>query len=78
MLSWRCRGRMVARQLDKTHVAIRSSFDARDLLLTTFPGTFTVPSRLTKHRTVVADLARGDRDAIEEALIAAWHLQSTG
>lgn len=77
LLSWRYHGRLVARQLDDTHVVIRSSFDARDVLLRSFPETFTVPARFTKHMMVMADVQRGDRDAIEEALIAAWKLQTT-
>jgi hypothetical protein len=34
-----------------------------------------VPTRYTKHMVVVADLARGDDGAIEDALEAAWELQ---
>lgn len=78
LLCWRYHGRLVARQLDDTHVVIRSSFDARDVMLRSFPETFTVPARFTRHMMIVADLQRGDRDAIEEALISAWRLQATG
>ena len=64
--------RQTARQLDDTHVVIRSSFDARDAMLRSFPETFTVPVRFTRHMMVVADLQHGDRDAIEEAFVSAW------
>jgi hypothetical protein len=40
-----------------------------------FPATFSVPTRYLKHMMVVADLARGDAGAIEDALEAAWQLQ---
>jgi hypothetical protein len=76
LLNWRYQGRLVARQLDDSHVVIRASFDFRDFLLHSFPGTFSVPARFTKHMMIVADLANGDPDAIEEALIGAWKLQS--
>jgi len=77
LLTWRYHGRLVARQVDDTHVVIRSSFDARDGLLRTFPETFTVPARFTKHMMIVADMQHGDGDAIEEAITAAWSLQVT-
>jgi hypothetical protein len=76
MLTWRCRGRLVARQLDQTRVVIRSSFDARDLLVRSFPGTFSVPTRFAKHMMIAADLQLGDDDAIEEAIVTAWRMQS--
>jgi hypothetical protein len=72
LLCWRYHGRLVARQLDDTHVVIRSSFDARDAMLRSFPETFTVSVRFTRHLMVVADLQHGDRDAIEEAFVSAW------
>ncbi|HEY3735155.1 MAG TPA: hypothetical protein VGL63_14685 [Streptosporangiaceae bacterium] len=75
LAQWRYHGRLVARQLDDTHVVIRADFDYRDSLLRQFPGTFSVPSRFVKHMMVVADLAEGDADAIEDALEAAWQLQ---
>ena len=31
LLDWRYRGRLVARQLDRSHIVIRSSLDTRDL-----------------------------------------------
>jgi hypothetical protein len=40
-----------------------------------FPGTFRVPARYARHMMVVADLARGEAGAIEDALEAAWQLQ---
>jgi hypothetical protein len=76
LLDWRYRGRLVARELDDTHVVIRATFDFRDLLLHSFPETFTVPDRFVKHMMIVADLEHGNPDAIEDAVIAAWELQS--
>ena len=70
------RGHLVDRQLDRTHVVIRCSFDVRGLLLDQFPDTFSVPARFTKHMMIVADLAGGDAGAIEDALVGAWRLQS--
>jgi hypothetical protein len=75
LAQWRYHGRLVARQLDDTHVVIRADFDYRDSLLRQFPETFSVPPRYSKHMMVVADLARGDAGAIEDALEAAWQLQ---
>jgi hypothetical protein len=72
---WRYHGRLVARQLDDSHLAIRADFEYRDSLLRQFPETFSVPSRYIKHMMVVADLARGDPGAIEDALESAWQLQ---
>jgi len=76
LLDWRYRGRLVARQLDGTHIVIRASFDFRDFLLRSFPETFFVPPRFAKHMMVVADLENGNGDAVEDAVIAAWELQS--
>jgi hypothetical protein len=75
-LSCRYRGRLVARQLDAGHVVIRCSFDLRGLLLDQFPGTFSVPDRFRRHMMIVADIAGGDPGAIEDALVAAWRMQS--
>ncbi len=75
LAQWRYHGRLVARQLDDTHLVIRSDFDYRDSLMRQFPGTFSVPPRYSKHMMVVADLASGDAGAIEDALEAAWQLQ---
>ena len=76
LLDWRYHGRLVARQLDETHVVIRASFEFRDFLLRSFPETFSVPDRFAKHMMVVADLEHGNADAIEDAVIGAWELQS--
>jgi hypothetical protein len=76
MLDWRFRGRLVARQLDDTHIVIRASFDFKDFLLHAFPRTFSAPGRFAKHMMIVADMENGNPDAIEDALIAAWELQS--
>ncbi len=75
LTEWRYHGRLVARQLDDAHVVIRADFDYRDWILHTFPETFSVPTRYIKHMMVVADLARGDVAAIEDAIEAAWQLQ---
>ena len=75
LAEWRYHGRLVARQLDDAHLVIRADFDYRDSMLRQFPGTFSVPARYIKHMMVVADLARGDAGAIEDALEAAWELQ---
>ena len=76
LLEWRYHGRLVARQLDERQVVIRASFDVRDFLLQSFPETFSVPKRFAKHMMIVADLRNGNADAIEDAVIAAWELQS--
>jgi len=76
LLDWRYRGRLVARQLDDTHVVIRASFDFRDFLLYSFPETFSVPGRFARHMMIVADLEHGNADAVEDAVIGAWELQS--
>jgi hypothetical protein len=76
LLDWRYHGRLVARQLDDDHVVIRASFEFRDLLLHLFPETFSVPARFAKHMMIVANLEHGNPDAIEDAAIAAWELQS--
>ena len=75
LAEWRYHGRLVARQHDDTHVVIRADFDYRDSILRQFPETFTVPARYIKHMMIVADLAKGDPGAIEDALEAAWQLQ---
>jgi hypothetical protein len=75
LAEWRYHGRLVARQLDDTHVVIRADFDYRDSVQRQFPGTFSVPARYAKHMMVVADLGSGDAGAIEDAVEAAWLLQ---
>jgi hypothetical protein len=75
LAEWRYHGRLVARQLDETHLVIRADFEYRDSMLRSFPATFSVPTRYIKHMMVVADLAQGDPGAIEDALEAAWRLQ---
>lgn len=76
LLGWRYHGRLVARQLDDRDVVIRAAFDFRDFLLHSFPETFSVPERFAKHMMIVADLEHGNADAIEDAVIGAWELQS--
>ncbi len=75
LAQWRYHGRLVARQLDDAHVVIRADFDYRASVLRQFPETFCVPTRYSKHMMIVADLAKGDPGAIEDALEAAWQLQ---
>ncbi|HEU5214404.1 MAG TPA: hypothetical protein VFU30_02555 [Gaiellaceae bacterium] len=57
-------------------MVIRATFEFRDFLLRSFPETFSVPDRFAKHMMIVADLEHGNPDAIEDAVIAAWELQS--
>jgi hypothetical protein len=76
LYEWRYQGRVVARQLDQTHVVIRASFDSKDFLLRSFPETFSVPNRYRKHMMIVADLEAGNADAVEDAIVGAWELQS--
>jgi hypothetical protein len=78
LAEWRYHGRLVARQLDDTHVVIRADFDYRDSMLRQFPSIFSAPGRYAKHMMVVADLASGDAGAIEDAFEAAWVLQRGG
>jgi hypothetical protein len=76
LLDWRYHGRLVVRQIDDAHVVIRATFDFRDFLLHSFPETFSVPDRFARHMMIVADLENGNGDAIEDAVIGAWELQS--
>ncbi|WP_377643507.1 hypothetical protein [Oryzobacter terrae] len=73
---WQRKGRLVARELDATHVVIRVAFDVRGRLLEDHPRVFSVPRRFEKHMMVVADLGAGDDGAVEDALEAAWRLQA--
>jgi hypothetical protein len=57
-------------------VVIRATFEFRAFLLRSFPETFSVPDRFAKHMMIVADLEHGNPDAIEDAVIGAWELQS--
>ncbi len=72
---WRYDGRLVARQLDDSHVVLRADLDYRDQIVTQFPATFSIPPRFATHMMFVSDLANGDAGAIEDALEAAWRLQ---
>jgi hypothetical protein len=47
-------------------------FEFRDLLLHSFPETFSVPKRFAKHMMVVADIEEGNADAVDGAMIGAW------
>ena len=35
-----------------------------------------MPKRFAKHMMIVADLENGNEDVVEDAVIAAWELQS--
>jgi hypothetical protein len=72
---WRYHGRLIARQLDSDHLVIRVDFDFRRSLMQTDADTFSVPNRYVKHMMVVADVVRGDIDAIVDAIENAWQLQ---
>jgi hypothetical protein len=76
LIHWRYHGRLVARQIDEGHIVIRASFDSRDFMLQSFPETFSVPTRFAKHMMIVADLRQGNAQAIEDAVIGAWEMQS--
>ena len=76
LAQWRYKGRLVVRQLDATHVVIRTDFAPRHRLLSRYPGTFHVPAKYERHMMVVADLEAGDGGGIEDALMAAWALQA--
>ena len=65
---WQCQGRLVAREMDATHVAVRVPFDVRDTLLHQHPDVFSVPPRFAKHMMVVADLDAGDDGAVGYAV----------
>ena len=73
---WQFRGRLVARELDATHVAVRVPFEVRDALLHQHPDVFSVAPRFAGHMIVVADLGAGDDGAVEDAVTSAWRLQS--
>jgi hypothetical protein len=75
---WQYAGRLIAREVDATHVVVRVPFDVRDALLHQHPGVFSVPTRFAKHMMVVADLAAGDDAAVEDAVESAWRLQAHG
>lgn len=72
---WVCQGRLIARELDATHVVVRVPFDARDALIHQHPAVFSVPTRFSKHMMVVADLDAGDQGAVEDAVESAWRGQ---
>lgn len=74
---WTYQGRLVARELDPTHVVVRTPFGVRASLLDRFPESFSVPTRFRKHMKVVVDLDGASEDAIQEALVSAWDLQAS-
>jgi hypothetical protein len=75
---WQYEGRLIARELDATRVAVRVPFDVRDVLLHQHPNVFSVPTRFAKHMMVVADLDAGNDGAVEDAVESAWRLQTQG
>ena len=72
---WQYKGRLVARELDATHVAVRVPFDVRDALLHQHSDVFSVPTRFAKHMMVVADLDAEGAGAVEDAVESAWRYQ---
>ena len=74
-IGWYVDNRLVAREEDSESIVIRSDFVARERLVDAHPATFSVTPPLEAHMKVLADLVRGDPDAIREALTAAWELQ---
>lgn len=77
VLRWHTRGRLIARQVDATSVALRVPFDVRHHLVRQSPAVFSVPNRFTKHMMVMADLsADGAETVIEQALLSGWRLQT--
>jgi hypothetical protein len=72
---WYVGGRMVARVEDDEPLVVRSGLEERELLVDAHRDTFTVTPALEAHMSVLADLCRGDADAIRAALTAAWELQ---
>ena len=75
---WTCNGRLLARELDATHVAVRVPFEVRDALLHQHPDVFSVPTRFAKHMMVVADLEADEDGVVEDAVGSAWRLQTQG
>ena len=76
LLDWRYRGRRIARQLDRQ--PHRDPFIVRlaGFPCPIIPETFSVPDRFAKHMMIVADIENGNAEAIEDAVIGAWELQS--
>ncbi|MGH3347313.1 MAG: hypothetical protein ACRDO4_10045 [Nocardioides sp.] len=74
-IGWYFDNRLVARQEDDESIVIRSDFDARERLVDAHPATFSVTPPMEAHMKVLADLVRGDPDAIRAALTAAWERQ---
>ena len=72
---WTYEGRLVAREYDETTLLIRADFDARERLVDQHPETFSITPDLEAHMKVLADLERGDADALRSALADAVSLQ---
>jgi hypothetical protein len=72
---WYVDGRLVMRPEDADVVVVRCDIGERERLLVDHPETFSVPPRFAKHMMIVADVA-GNPDAIEDAVIEAWEMQS--
>jgi hypothetical protein len=74
-VAWYVDNRLVARQEDERFLLLRSGFAEREVLVDAHPDTFSVSPPLEAHMKVLADLERGDPDAIRAAITAAWELQ---
>jgi len=72
---WQLHGRLIARVVDDHTVVVRTGFGEREDLLAAHPTTFSVSPKYERHMMVLADLVRGDPDAVASALRAAHRLQ---
>lgn len=72
---WYIDGRLVARQEDDETLLVRSDFEDRERLIEAHPETFSVTPRSESHMKLLADLRRGEADAIRAAITAARELQ---
>jgi hypothetical protein len=72
---WYVRNRLVAREVDAGSIVIRCDFPERERLVIAHPDTFTITPRFEAHMMVVADLRRGEPEAITAAVRTAWAWQ---
>lgn len=75
---WCVRNRLVARQVDKSTLLIRTDFEPREELLDKHPDTFAMRPNLEAHMKVLADIEHGDIAMVCRALRAAWEMQRAG
>jgi hypothetical protein len=73
--AWYVDDRLVARLEDPSTLTIRSSFAARERLVTDHPETFGVPPAMERHLKVQAVLDHGNDDVVRAAITAAYDLQ---